>query len=302
MDIGPFFIIINYILSKYILEDLLKLTIIKIHTKTDEKWRNILITQILNVNNNIEVWNNERTGIYIPLEYKYKLDSLNKKVTINILNKLNIANIFYNFNYNEYYKELERIKKLKESKKNKIKPKVIIKKKENYNSITNPIEMLNFDYNFYKEYNKIKCYYDNEADNKIFLDYHWNNIGKFKKLPYNEKQINNVKNEIQNNKLEIVIEEKDDIIPDVNIIVKSKYDNLFKMNIQKEYFFSAGTMFWMKGSLINDFFSNFDFKYHLNLMEPGYTLNTYPTYVHSWERLLCLIAYVYNYDIIDKLL
>ena len=241
MDIGPFLHTIKYILNNYIKDDIIKMTFIKIHTKSIESWRNSMLNVLLNTNFNITNWLNY--SMLIPQSYKYKLDDLN---TSTITHILNLCNIFFKYNHTNQTGIISF---------NKI---VVINNNE-------------FDYQFYSKYNNIKLFYDNINDNIKFLDYHWNNIGKHKKLPYNRFMLE------LNDSTTYCSEEQ------------CKFKN---------YYFSAGTMFWIKGDILYEFFSNINIDQHISLMEPKYTVNDKPTIVHAWERILSLIPYLYDKNIL----
>lgn len=254
MDIGPFFHTIKYIMNTHISDDIKLITIIKIHTKSDTTWRNLAINPLLNPNiekSLINKWNNKKVGIYIPKAYKYKLDYLNSSTTDELLQ---IMNIDFDLNKSS---ETTTIKK-------------IITRVKHHSEV-------DFDYEFYQNYNNIQCYYDNEIDIKLFLDYHWKNVGKHRNLLYNKTQLDN-SNDISTNNNDIVTE----------LITIPIVHN------RPTYYFSAGTMVWIKGDVIYEFFSSFDFDRHLDLLEPGYTINDKPTYVHAWERIISLIPIFYN--------
>lgn len=272
MDIGPFFYVIKYILNNNIQDDIKLITFIKIHTKTDQFWRNNLINPLLDINIDkslITKWIDNNIGIYIPTKYKYKLDNLNTSTINEIISTM--KNISFDIKKavnqtNEEFIIYKQQSKLHDNKKLQ----------------TNIIDY-SFDYEFYKNFNNIDCYYDNETDIINFLNYHWKNVGKYRNLLYNKAQL-------QNNKELVNQSELTNIKDNSDIISKPK-----------QYYFSAGTMFWIKGDIIYKFFSKFDFDKHINLLESGYTLNDKPTYVHAWERIISLIPVFYNKKEINDL-
>ena len=65
-----------------------------------------------------------------------------------------------------------------------------------------------------------------------------------------------------------------------------------KFNLQLEsYVFIAGTMFWVRSSVIKNFFSKHAPLQCREMLEPGNVTDQYQgTYTHSWERMLCWLA------------
>ena len=74
---------------------------------------------------------------------------------------------------------------------------------------------------------------------------------------------------------------------------------IIKYNLSvNSYLFIAGTMFWIRSSIIKDFFSRYRPLECREILEEGdFTDQFEGTYTHSWERLFCLLAISYKYNI-----
>lgn len=107
MDICGFFHQIEYIIKNNIDIDL----ILKLHTKSNDTWRNDLINPICgseqNVNKCIQLLNNDETG-YISCKKWYRLmDHFNTPIILNELKKFNIENTFIDeIDWHEKYENL----------------------------------------------------------------------------------------------------------------------------------------------------------------------------------------------------
>jgi lipopolysaccharide biosynthesis protein len=71
----------------------------------------------------------------------------------------------------------------------------------------------------------------------------------------------------------------------------------FHLNIT-DHTFVAGTMFWMRSSIIRNFFSRFSPLNCREILEEGDPTDQYEgTYTHSWERIFCWLANDQQYTI-----
>lgn len=156
MDIYGFFKQIEYIINNNITIH----NICKIHTKTNDKWRQILINKLCGskniIHNNIKLLTGN-IGLLCPKEYLINIDHLNNPIIINLLKYWNIENI--------YVDEINW----------KIKQKYILGENE-------------IDYFFYitYPYNNFKyssTLINNKKKLEKFAISHWNNIGS-KKFHY----------------------------------------------------------------------------------------------------------------------
>lgn len=147
MDIFGFFTQIKYIIKNKIS---LKY-ICKLHTKTDDNWRNNLLNSLcgskLIIKNNIKLFkNNKDIGLLCPKKYLILMDHFNTPIIVNIFNYLKIEN--------KYIDEIDFTKKDKEV----------------------------FDSLFYITYPYNKIIYDDEIlkcseRTNIYAYLHWNNYG-----------------------------------------------------------------------------------------------------------------------------
>jgi len=81
---------------------------------------------------------------------------------------------------------------------------------------------------------------------------------------------------------------------------KDKLKELIEMYDLKlsSYTFVAGTMFWIRGSIIRSFFSIHSPLACREMLEPGDSTDQYVgTYTHSWERVFCWLANSQGYSI-----
>lgn len=166
MDIYPFFCQIKYIIHNNIETDY----ILKIHTKSDDQWRNDLILPLLNHNLITELILNKNIGMIASKKYTKLLDHYNTPIILHFLKKWNIEN--------KYIDEIDWDKK--------------------YDNLYD----LNFlDTKFYVTYSYNKIMYDDELLNNTdklnsYAIFHWLNIGyKVFRLIHNPnlitKKINN---------------------------------------------------------------------------------------------------------------
>jgi|SRR3989338_4000874 len=85
----------------------------------------------------------------------------------------------------------------------------------------------------------------------------------------------------------------------LNTSIVNKISNKYGFSIPENSYFIGGTIFWFKWRNFLDIIN----KYNINLYieyfncEYGYCKNLKPTYMHSWERLFCLVFYLDGYDI-----
>ncbi|MES1222095.1 MAG: rhamnan synthesis F family protein [Bacteroidota bacterium] len=71
----------------------------------------------------------------------------------------------------------------------------------------------------------------------------------------------------------------------------------FRLNIT-DHTFVAGTMFWMRSSIIRNFFTRFSPFACREVLEEGDPTDQYDgTYTHSWERIFCWLANDQQYTI-----
>lgn len=78
------------------------------------------------------------------------------------------------------------------------------------------------------------------------------------------------------------------------------YSELIKKKINNHYKFCAGTIFWINGKILINFFKKYiNFDEYNKFFERGYFLNDNPTFTHSWERIFSLIIYFNNKKIIS---
>ena len=89
MDIGPYLLQLKYLFENYNLNSFD--AILKIHTKTNDKWRNELIDAILNIN--LEILKTNK--IIGSKKWTLLMDNLNIEHINKICNDFNIKNIFY---------------------------------------------------------------------------------------------------------------------------------------------------------------------------------------------------------------
>lgn len=65
-----------------------------------------------------------------------------------------------------------------------------------------------------------------------------------------------------------------------------------------DYTFIAGTMFWIRSSIIKNFFSNYTPLRCREMLEAGDFTDQYEgTYTHSWERIFCWLATSAQYKV-----
>lgn len=166
MDIYPFFCQIKYIIDNNINTDY----ILKIHTKSNDEWRNDLILPLINHKEITSLIQNNNIGMIASKKYTKLLDHYNTPIILHFLKKWNIEN--------KYIDEIDWDKK--------------------YNNLYD----LNFlDTKFYITYPYNKIMYDNnllEDKDKLnsYAIFHWLNIGyKVFRLIHNPnlitKKINN---------------------------------------------------------------------------------------------------------------
>lgn len=160
MDIYPFFCQIKYIIDNNINTDY----ILKIHTKSNDQWRNDLILPLINHNEITSLVQNNNIGMIASKKYTKLLDHYNTPIILHFLKKWNIEN--------KYIDEIDWDKK--------------------YNNLYD----LNFlDTKFYITYPYNKIMYDNnllEDKDKLnsYAIFHWLNIGyKVFRLIHNPKLI-----------------------------------------------------------------------------------------------------------------
>lgn len=166
MDIYPFFCQIKYIIDNNINTDY----ILKIHTKSNDEWRNDLILPLINHSEITSLIQNNNIGMIASKKYTKLLDHYNTPIILHFLKIWNIEN--------KYIDEIDWDKK--------------------YNNLYD----LNFlDTKFYITYPYNKIMYDNnllEDKDKLnsYAIFHWLNIGyKVFRLIHNPnlitKKINN---------------------------------------------------------------------------------------------------------------
>jgi len=166
MDIYPFFCQIKYIIDNNINTDY----ILKIHTKSNDEWRNDLILPLINHKEITSLIQNNNIGMIASKKYTKLLDHYNTPIILHFLKNWNIEN--------KYIDEIDWDKK--------------------YNNLYD----LNFlDTKFYITYPYNKIMYDNnllEDKDKLnsYAIFHWLNIGyKVFRLIHNPnlitKKINN---------------------------------------------------------------------------------------------------------------
>lgn len=61
--------------------------------------------------------------------------------------------------------------------------------------------------------------------------------------------------------------------------------------------FVAGTMFWVRASLLQSFFTTYPPLAIRATLEEGNVMDSLPTYTHAWERLLCWMVTAQGYQI-----
>ena len=110
-DIGPFLLIINYLINNKLTYDF----IIKLHTKTNSKWRNELINPLLTrlgiINSLFENKEND-VGICCAKKWLFDVDNLNQKIVTRLCKGWNIKVDWYD----ELYSKDEYLKIKKERK------------------------------------------------------------------------------------------------------------------------------------------------------------------------------------------
>ena len=147
MDIYPFFCQIKYIIDNNINTDY----ILKIHTKSNDEWRNDLILPLINHKEITSLIQNNNIGMIASKKYTKLLDHYNTPIILHFLKNWNIEN--------KYIDEIDWDKK--------------------YNNLYD----LNFlDTKFYITYPYNKIMYDNnllEDKDKLnsYAIFHWLNIG-----------------------------------------------------------------------------------------------------------------------------
>lgn len=160
MDIYGFFIQIEYIINNNLNIN----SICKLHTKTDDIWRDELIYPIFgceeNIQNCINLLNNDDIGMVCSKKYFKLMDHYNSPIILNLMEEWNIENIYIDeIDWNEKYNNLYDLELFD--------PKFYI---------TYPYNNIMYDRNIFEDTDKLNSY----------AVFHWLQIGYkyFKYVPY----------------------------------------------------------------------------------------------------------------------
>lgn len=92
-------------------------------------------------------------------------------------------------------------------------------------------------------------------------------------------------------------DKKKEVWETTNIKKLEEMISLYHLTIN-DHRFVAGTMFWIRSSIIHNFFTKFSPLDCRKLLEEGDPTDQYEgTYTHSWERILCWLANDQQYTI-----
>lgn len=83
----------------------------------------------------------------------------------------------------------------------------------------------------------------------------------------------------------------------INSEVITKLKTAYQIN-PPDLCFVAGTMFWVRASIFEEFFTKFHPLDVRAQLEEGNVMDLAPTYTHAWERLLCWLVTTKGYQII----